>query len=174
MITLDSNQTNEIKGFTVNLNIQAIANVRQDRIDRNPGASGLNGKNIILTGRMKESSVGNNHFFYLSCLFFDGDDVANGKHGRITDSVLTRRYCDTQENVYGMHFIVRDAENMSERQILERLMEDRTYLRRINQTTQCLPIRFEDGQPFYGDHTRTAPVYEYEIATLPAQTEQVG
>lgn len=76
-----------------------------EMLSRNLAASGLNGKNIILTGQyeVKDYEIGTRNGKYLSleCLFFNDKDIANAKLGQISARNLTNSVVPVTRNEDG-------------------------------------------------------------------------
>ena len=70
---MEANDFSSQKGFGA-INLEAIAQVRGERFNTNFSYSGFNGKNIVLTGRQKITSVTvqgvSRQSIRLECIFF--------------------------------------------------------------------------------------------------------
>lgn len=169
MFTIE--ETKKSKGFkSVKENISAIEAVRKERFDQNLALAGFNGKNIVLTGNFSERKfkpVGGQERSYivLEVVYFD-DKPENGKVGTLALSALKASVKPSIDE--NLQSVVSDFSEISEREALNKLLEDKTYLKFESELTVLKPEFYqENGQnKVRYDAEKTKKGYKYSVATL--------
>ena len=126
---METNDFSSNKGFGT-INLEAIAQVRGERFNTNFSYSGFNGKNIVLTGRQKITSVTvqgvSRQSIRLECIFFT-DSIKDGKLGSITLSAFSARQLIIGETEATN--VVEGINQFSEREALQFLTKDTHFFR---------------------------------------------
>lgn len=170
MFTIE--ESKKSKGFkSVKENIAVIENTRKERFDQNLALAGYNGKNIVLTGNFSERKfkpVGSNterSYIVLEAVYFD-DKPETGKVGTLALSALKASVKPSiNENLQS---VVADFTELSERDALNKLLEEKTYLKCEGELTVLRPEFYqENGQnKVRYDETKTKKGYKYSVQTL--------
>lgn len=169
MFTIE--ETKKSKGFkSVKENIAAIEAVRKERFDQNLALAGFNGKNIVLTGnfserKFKPAGGSERSYIVLEVVYFD-DKPENGKIGTLALSALKASVKPSIDE--NLQSVVSDFSEISEREALNKLLEDKTYLKCESTLTVLKPEFYqENGQnKVKYDAEKTKKGYKYSVATL--------
>lgn len=170
MFTIE--ESKKSKGFkSVKENIAVIENARKERFDQNLALAGYNGKNIVLTGNFSERKfkpAGSNterSYIVLEAVYFD-DKPETGKVGTLALSALKASVKPSIDE--NLQSVVADFAELSERDALNKLLEDKTYLKCEGELTVLRPEFYqENGQnKVRYDETKTKKGYKYSVQTL--------
>ena len=165
---MESNDLVNNKDFA-RINLTAIEQVRGDRFSTNYAHSGFNGKNIVLTGRMKISTITiqgeTRQSIRLECIYFN-TSPKDGKLGTITLSAFSARQLVIGEAEPSN--VVEGANQYSERELLELLNDGVHYLRYVATVTVATAnfIRENGRVRVEYDQTKPKTGYKYVIAEL--------
>lgn len=165
---METNDFSSNKGFGT-INLEAIAQVRGERFNTNFSYSGFNGKNIVLTGRQKITSVTvqgvSRQSIRLECIFFT-DSIKDGKLGSITLSAFSARQLIIGETEATN--VVEGINQFSEREAVLHLTQDKYYLQFVgvvNVATATFVT--ENGRTTVSyDPNKPKNGYKYVIAEL--------
>lgn len=141
-----------------------IASVKGERFDRSRGTSGLNGKNIVLTGKYEIREFEGTPFVNLEVIYFT-DSPENGKIGNISSSSFRRSFFD--QNKEQVSFIPEFSE-LSEREVLAELMKPNVYLQPLK-AVSGFRTEFVNRQPNCTD--KKSIFWQYRLSKL-EETEQ--
>ena len=170
---MEANDFSSQKGFG-SINLDSIAQVRGERFDTNFAYSGFNGKNIVLTGRMKITSVTvqgvTRQSVRFECIYFT-DSIAAGKLGSITLSSFNARQLVIGETE--ATYVVDGINQFSERQAVGHLTDDVHYFMMGNSVTIATAnFKTENGRTTVSyDPNKPKSGFRYKIGELMAEQQ---